>query len=247
MKALFQKIKHWYLKHGSTHRPVLYCIHGFGVRRTIEFAPLKAYFEAKGHEVITPDLFDQTVESDNDPQVWIQRAKDGLEPLLAQKREVWLVGFSMGGVIASRLAAEYPVKRLVLLAPAFEYVTLQTVKNVAEGAVRSLLNKPKPVSSSFPPLPDSFSSAFRSVVALNKDAIEKVTQPVLFLHGSMDEVIPVRSSENAYAKVPHDQKLLLVIQGVNHRVLDDEQHQQDVLRLIDDFFNEKLVKKENRL
>lgn len=242
MKNLIQKIKTWFRKRGSKKRPVLYCIHGFGVRRTVEFDPLKAYFEAKGHEVVTVSLFDQTQDTDNDPQVWIQRAKAGLELLIAQKRQVWLVGFSMGGVIASQLASEYPIQRLVLLAPAFEYLTLQTVKNVAEGAVRSLLNKPKPISTAYPPLPDSFASTFRSVVALCKESIPNVKQPVLFLHGSADEVIPVRSSENAYARVNHDQKLLLIIENVQHRILDDETHQNDALYLIDEFLNGKIVK-----
>ncbi len=222
--------------------PVLYCIHGFGVRKTVEFDHLKAYFEAKGHEVITVDVFDQGNEADVDPLVWIQRTREPLETLIHQNRKVWLVGFSMGGVIASILASEYPVERVVLLAPAFEYLSLQTVKNVAEGAVRSIIKKPKPGNPDFAPLPDSFSFVFRSVVALGKDSISKVNCPVLFVHGSQDEVIPLRSSQNAYAKVTHDQKLHLVIEGVMHRIMDDEFHNQDVFCIMDDFFNARLVK-----
>lgn len=233
----------WFWKKKASKRPVLYCVHGFGIRRTVEFDPLKSYFEAKGHEVIMVNLFDQSDETDNDPQIWIQRARDGLKPLLNQNRPVWLVGFSMGGTIASQLASEFPIERLVLLAPAFEYVTLQTVKNVAHSAVRTLLNIPKTNASDYPPLPDGFSLTFRSVVASCKDSIALISHPVLFLHGSKDEVIPVRSSENAYAKVTHDQKLLLVIEGVLHRILDDEIHGLDVLHLIDDFLNGRIVKR----
>jgi esterase/lipase len=212
------------------------------VRRTVEFDHLKAYFEAKGHEVILVEVFDQHYDSDIDPLVWIQRTRDGLERLMNQKRKVWVVGFSMGGVIASVLASEYAVDRLVLLAPAFEYLSLQTVKNVAEGAVRSIIKKPKQGNPDFAPLPDSFSSVFRSVVALGKDSISKVNCPVLFVHGSQDEVIPLRSSQNAYAKILHEQKLLLVIEGVMHRIMDDELHNQDVFCIMDDFFHARLIK-----
>jgi len=242
MKKLIEKIKMWFRQRKAAKLPVLFCIHGFGVRRTIELDPLKTYFENKGHTVITMELFDPRDEQDNDPDVWIRRAKDKLEPLIAANRCVWLVGFSMGGVIASQLASLYPVQRVVLLAPAFEYVTLQTVKNVAETAVRSIINRPKQADPEVLVMPDSFALTFRSVVASCKDSVTKITQPVLFIHGSDDEVIPVRSSENAYAKVPHDQKMLLVIEGVLHRVLDDEKHNQDILHLIDDFFHGRLIR-----
>jgi len=118
MNKLIEIIKNWFKKRKAAKLPVLYCIHGFGVRRSVEFEPLKKYFESKGHTVITIHLFDQSDETDTDPQVWIQRAKDGLEPLIKENRRVWLVGFSMGGVIASHLASLYPVERVVLLAPA---------------------------------------------------------------------------------------------------------------------------------
>jgi len=245
MNKLIEIIRNWFKKRKAAKLPVLYCVHGFGVRRSVEFEPLKKYFESKGHTVITIHLFDQTNESDIDPLIWIQRAKDGLEPLIKDNRRVWLVGFSMGGVIASHLASLYPVERVVLLAPAFEYVTLQTVKNVASGAVRAIIKKPKPTSSNYPVLPDSFAPVFRNVIASCRDSISQVSQPVLFLHGSEDEVIPVRSSQNAYLKVKHPHKLLLVIEGVLHRILDDEAHQTDILHIIDEFFNGKLIRFES--
>lgn len=231
----------WFNQRRARRLPVLYCVHGYGVRRTVELDPLRNFYEAKGYQVVCVPLFDPMDELDNDPEDWFKRAEDGLLPLVQQHREIWLVGFSMGGVIASRLASKYPVKRLVLLAPAFEYVTLQTVKNVAEGAVRILVNKPRTPSDTMTVLPDSFAPAFRSIIASHKDSISEITQPVLFLHGSADEVIPVRSSVNAAAKIPHDRKLVLILDGVMHRILDDPRHGFDALTLIDDFFNGKLV------
>lgn len=236
-----QILMRWFRQRKARRLPVIYAVHGYGVRRTIELDPLRSFFEAKGHQVVCVPLFDPLDELDNDPELWFKRAEDGLIELIRQSREVWLVGFSMGGVIASRLASKYPVKRLVLLAPAFEYLTLQTVKNVAEGAVRILVNKPRTSSETMTVLPDSFAPAFRSIIAQHKDAIAEVTQPVLFLHGSTDEVIPVRSSVNASAKVPHDRKLVLILDGVLHRILDDPLKGSDALILIEDFFHGKLV------
>jgi esterase/lipase len=231
----------WLRKRKQLKLPVLYCVHGFGVRRTIEFDPLRSYFEERGHQVICVELFDQRNEDDDDPKQWFDRAEQGLKTLIDQKRKVWLVGFSMGGVIATKLATLYPVERLVLLAPAFEYLSLKTVVNVAEKVVRTVAKKPKIVQSDYPVLPDHFTFTFRNIVTSCKDSIDELKVPVLFLHGSIDETIPVRSSQNAYARVSHPHKLLLVIEDVNHRLLDDKYHNQDILRIIESFFNRHLV------
>lgn len=226
---------------GSIRKPVIYAVHGFGVRRTDEFIPLKIYFESHGYQVITPVLFDQTDLNDIDAKMWIRRAEDGLAQLLRQKRRVWLVGFSMGGVIAAHLARILPVERLVLLAPAFEYITVKTVTDAAEGIARQIIRRPKQSVSEYAPLPDEFSSVFRIVISECKDDIAFVHCPVLIFHGTADETIPVRSSEGAYLKIPHSDKRLFVIQDVPHRILDEPNINQDVLKLIHDFFMKNLV------
>jgi len=226
---------------GSIRKPVIYAVHGFGVRRTDEFIPLKIYFESHGYQVITPVLFDQTDLNDIDAKMWIRRAEDGLAQLLRQKRRVWLVGFSMGGVIAAHLARILPVERLVLLAPAFEYITVKTVTDAAEGIARQIIRRPKQSVSEYAPLPDEFSSVFRIVISECKDDIAFVHCPVLIFHGTADETIPVRSSEGAYLKIPHSDKRLFVIQDVPHRILDEPNVNQDVLKLIHDFFMKNLV------
>jgi esterase/lipase len=244
MKKWINLIKSWFRKRRELKLPVIYCVHGFGIRRTVEFDPLRKYFESKGHQVVCVDLFDQLNEKDDDPQVWFSRAELGLKNLSAQKRKIWLVGFSMGGVIATKLASIYPVERVVLLAPAFEYLSLQTVINVAEKVARRVTNKPKVIPTNYPALPDHFTLTFRKIVLMCKDAIDDVDVPVLFLHGSDDEVIPVRSSQNAYVKLAHPKKLLMVIEGVNHRLLDDEYHNQDLFKIIECFFKKQIIKED---
>lgn len=232
----------WFKKVVETKKPVLYCVHGYGVRRTVEFAPLQTYFEHLGYRVILPELFDQTDEQDILASNWIKRAEEGLETLIDQDESIWLVGFSMGGVIAAHLAAKYRIERMVLLAPAFEYLTFKAVMGKVEEAARHVIRKPgKPVSD-YPPLPDAFFPVFRETVALCKDAISQVFCPVLILHGTSDQTIPLYSSKSAYAKIPHSDKLLLMIENVPHRILDEPILNQDVLKIIEDFFNRKIVK-----
>ena len=220
-------------------QPTIIAIHGFGVRRSVEYDPLKQYFTSQGYRVITPNLFDQTDETDIDPALWIERAENAVALAIGQQERVWLVGFSMGGVIASHLASLYPVERLVLLAPAFDYVSTRLVKLKAQEIVDDLLKRPKS-DPDYPPLPEAFNGVFREVIARCSPGISQVMCPVLLMHGTDDEVIPVRSSEGAYAKIPHDRKRLLILKGVLHRILDSFMN-QDVLQIMDDFFKGKLL------
>jgi esterase/lipase len=231
LRALWRKL--------FPQKPVVVAIHGFGVRRSIELAPLVTEFSLKGHRVITPNLFDQTDETDIDAALWIERAENVIAAEIGAGNRVWLLGFSMGGVIASHLASLYPVERLVLLAPAFDYVSTRLVKLKVQEIMDDLLNRPGP-ESDYPPLPESFKSVFQDVIARCGPSITEVTCPVLLLHGTDDEVIPVRSSEGAYAKIPHDRKRLFILKGVQHRILDSSIN-ADVLMLIHNFFTGKLL------
>ncbi|HAM64111.1 MAG TPA: hypothetical protein DCP62_10875 [Erysipelotrichaceae bacterium] len=236
----------WFRKIEEEEKPVLYCVHGFGVRRTVEFARLVDYFQPLGYTVVTPELFDQTDETDVDASRWIKRAEDGLVKLLDQEKTVWLLGYSMGGVIASKLASLYPVERLVLLAPAFDYLSIKVVMDKVEGVARAIIRQPEKNKSEFPPFPESFSNVFRDVVALCKESISQVLCPILILHGSSDQTIPVRSSEWAYARINHQDKLLLIIEGAPHRMLDEAGLNQDILKIIHDFFKKEIIKESTR-
>jgi len=237
-------LKQWFAPE-EKKSPVLLCIHGFGVRRIHEFDPLKRYFENEGYRVVIPTLFDPNDETDIDANQWISRAEVALKQLIEQNERVWLVGFSMGGVIASKLASLYPIERLVLLAPAFEYITLKVVLGKVEGLARNVIKRNEKADSTLS-LPEHLSSVFKEVVNLGKDSIEQVYCPVLFLHGSADEVIPIRSSENAYARLKSTEKLMLVLQNVPHRILDEAGLNADVLQIMHSFFKQEIVKESTR-
>jgi len=237
--VLYDPIKNLLTWFKPFQKPVLVCVHGFGVRRSVEFLPLKTYFENFGYQVIVPNLFDQTIEDDNDPKLWIQRVDELVKSLHDNQQEFVLIGFSMGGVIASLLCKRYRAQKLVLLAPAFEYITVKNVSGSAEKKVRTLVRMPAPISTEYPPLPESFTVAFREVVKLSKTSIKDVLCPTLIFHGTQDDVIPLRSSQNAYRRIPHTKKHLFILQDVAHRILDDKIYHREVLAQIQYFIESK--------
>lgn len=218
-------------------KPLLYCIHGFGVRRTHEFDTLRTYFEPLGYTIEAPLLFDQTQLDDIDAKQWIARAEEPLKELFKTHPRIILIGFSMGGVIASELARRYPVDRLVLIAPGFEYITAKAVIETVGDKARQILRLPDNVvvQGEYPELPDHFTNTFRDVVAKCKESIAQVHCPVLIFHGTTDQTIPVRSSDYAYDQIPHKRKRLFILKNVPHRILDEKDINQDVLKIMHEF------------
>ncbi|MGB4614090.1 MAG: alpha/beta fold hydrolase [Erysipelotrichaceae bacterium] len=193
-------------------KPTVVAIHGFGVRGIHEFENLKNALLEKDYDFKTIQMFDIEDQTDTDWTAWVSKAKDLITDV-AYYNDIVLVGFSMGGVIASYLANSYRVKKLVLLAPSFEYLTPSKVID----------NIPKPfVKEEKPKMPSNFTPAFMDVVSNCKDSINDISVPTLMIHCENDEVIPLSSSEKNIKKIPVDNKALITISEGQHRILDDK-------------------------
>ena len=114
----------------AAKKRVLIAIHGFGRRKQEDFHYLKTMCEAdSGLEYRCFDLYDED-KNEKEWLVWVARANQEVTAYLEKGYEVTLLGFSMGGVIAAFLASFLAVNKLVLVAPAFEYMNLETVSRL---------------------------------------------------------------------------------------------------------------------
>ena len=156
----------------------------------------------------------------------------------AQNADVILIGFSMGGVIAAHLAAVKPVKKLILLAPAFNYINVGNAADYITGWFSSPNKKEQP--EAYPPLPADFTSVFMNVVDLLKQDAAMVECPVLILHGTEDDTIAVSSSRRIYKKIPAAQKGLILLEGVGHAILDDPVYASLALNTIAAFIEDQI-------
>ena len=214
-------------------KPLIIMIHGFGKRRSAEFANLVAALKDE-YDIVTPDLFDQRYSDDKIWYNWVSRAEEAIIKAKRENREIILIGFSMGGVIASYLASKFVIKRLILLAPAFEYVTLTTASNI----VQSAISKEKK-EEEYPKIPSDFYKTFTEVVDNCKDAIFKVTCPTLFVAAYKDELIPYTVAHKYYRKMENPHKRLAILGDGEHRLLDNETTKDITISLIRSFIEEK--------
>ncbi|MFR2704516.1 MAG: alpha/beta hydrolase [Longicatena caecimuris] len=220
-------------------KPVILTIHGYGRRRKHEFDNL-ALWGKKKMDMISSSLICMIYLM---KKIMIGCAgynvqKDQLDQYKKTNRDIYLVGFSMGGVIASYLAAMVPVKKLVLLAPAFSYINMDMITDAITKSAISLWTNDKKEEIQ---LPRSFYSAFSELIKNPKKYITKVDCPILFLHGDEDEVISIKSSINAYDKVPHERKKLIILHEGHHRLLMDEKVNWEAYQIMKLFFDDHLL------
>lgn len=224
MLSFINKFKH--------RNEAFFIIHGFSKRRWHALDPLINHLESQGFNVYYPAIYDPLNENDNDAKLWIARVIEKAHIVAAKHKHVYVIGFSMGGVIASVVASKIKVKRLILLAPAFEYITFENVKNKV---VKSLLPKPTTTDYNFIALPFVFEKTFKEIVRENKDAIRSVGCPLLVIHGTKDSRIPLNSSYFAYEKSSSFHKQLICLEGVNHNLVEDVTYQHQIFALIESF------------
>jgi esterase/lipase len=115
--------------------PGLFCIHGFIENHETSFRHLKEYLHARGitnYEM--PNVHGhgggERLE-DFDYKKAVERIEQQYTDFKSRNEVVYLLGFSMGGALATHLAAKYGADKLVLIAPALRYgITRNTSKGL---------------------------------------------------------------------------------------------------------------------
>lgn len=165
---------------------------------------------------------------------WIKSSEEHLQNLLNKYNNVILIGHSMGGVIASYLASKYKVKKLILIAPAFEYLNFQKNKEDLKD-IKSIVNEKNNYSiyKDFATKLIRYSpfvlNEFRKLVKKYKESVNYITCPTLILHGTLDELVSVSASEYAFNNINTDKKYITLIKGARHRVFLSDRKEDIVL------------------
>lgn len=175
------------------------------------------YFQLPGHDGTYPKL---------NYQDWIEKAEEELKLVLKEYPKVTLVGHSMGGVIASYLAAKYSqVEKLVLLAPAFYYGNIKewVVSGVHRHEEQEDLIIPK-YHEKLSTYPKHYFLEFLRLLKKLRPYIQKVKCPTLILHGMRDHIISLKASRYAYQSLKGE-KYLTLLPNIRHRILESSNKQ----------------------
>ncbi len=206
-------------------------IHGFtGSPREIK--PLADYFrEHTEWKVYTPTLAGHGNEHSLEEttwQDWIRSAEQALQTAVRECDEVYLIGFSMGGLIAGHLSSRYPVSKLILLSPAVYAPHTQQLVRELSGVAKGFFNEEAYARQSLQRYRKKWTSTpikavvnFRRLVRQLKPSLKDIRVPLLIIHGEKDHVAHPKGAKYLYQCVQSSEKELLLLKDSKHIVCHD--------------------------
>ena len=162
--------------------------------------------------------------------LWIEKSEREVEYLIDKGyKKIYLIGHSMGGVIATYLASKYPqVKKLVLAAPAFRYFGYEDGKKLNYA---NLVQKPyemikqygtKMVMSRARKLPFNCLFEFRKLVDKYAPCSNKISIDTLIFWGTEDKVVPRESINYVYNNIKTEHKKIVYMNGLTHNLINED-------------------------
>ena len=174
-------------------------------------------------------------------QEWIDYSEAQIEWLIKNGyNKIYLIGHSMGGVIATHLASRYKeIKKLVLAAPAFQY--LNVIKDDLNFH-KSLKIAPKIIKdygsdeiiARMLKFNVTVIKEFMDLVKHYYDSPRYVNCKTLIIQGNNDSLVPISSSEYVYNTIKSKKKKLFILDGVTHDVFRVENN-EEIFKLVEGF------------
>jgi carboxylesterase len=211
------------------------CIHGF-TGSPYEVAPLVSFLKKRTDWLLrVPTLpgHGETLQLKGvSYQEWLEHAEQELQFLLDQCEEVYIIGFSMGGIIASYLAAKYSINKLVLLSAAAYYINLKQLTEDMKEIVRDSLKgnlasnelfqryKKKIIETNI-----GATIQFRKLVSAIRPMLPDVKVPTLIAQGEADGIVPMKSAQYLYEHIGASTKEILYIPKSKHHICHCEENE----------------------
>lgn len=203
-------------------------IHGFtGGPHEVE--PLRAYLDDRTDwKIDVPVLKGHGKELDLENashEEWLTEAEEALEKLKQECATVYVIGFSMGGMIAAYLAATQKIDKLVLLATARRYLSLKYLSYyIAEmigDGFKGKLNDNELFShfkSKFGDVPIKANIEFMKLVNHTKQYLNDVKTPVFIAQGQKDEMVPFKAAYYLDEEIGSEHKEVVFFEQSDHLI-----------------------------
>ncbi|WP_187119051.1 alpha/beta hydrolase [Bacillus marasmi] len=212
------------------------CIHGF-TGAPFEVAPLVQFLQERTnwHFAVPtlPGHGDNLNLKGVHYKEWIEHADLALRDLMEKCDTIYVIGFSMGGLIASYLAANYPIDKLVLLSAAAYYVNpkqlvldiKEIIKDSFKGKITDnelFLRYKRKITQT----PLSATIQFRTLVTKVRPLLSGINSPTFIAQGQCDGIVPPKSAEYLYSNIGAEQKRLIFYQNAKHLICHSEEREK---------------------
>jgi carboxylesterase len=226
-------------------------IHGF-TGSPYEIEPLAEYLRSQTDwRIYTPTLaghgkgesLRRTTWKD-----WVASAEEALADVSAECEEVYVIGFSMGGVIAGYLASRHEISKLILLSPAVYYPhTPHLLKEFADMAREFFNDQEKRealINNELQKYKQKLRTPIKAVYHFSKlvkearPAFRQIDVPVLVIQGEQDRLVNPKSAYYVYESVQSPAKEIVMLEKSRH-VLCHDCEKELVFQKVDEFLQKE--------
>lgn len=158
-------------------------------------------------------------------QNWLEAAEHSLTQLKMKTDTVYLIGFSMGGMIAAYLASKHNVDKLVLLAASGKYLSVRQiardVKGVLSDGFKGKLKENNlylHYKRKWGTVPFKANIEFLKLVRFTRRYLNKVKAPVMIAHGQQDMMVPYKTGYYLEKEMTSDQKEVVFFEKSRHLI-----------------------------
>lgn len=166
-------------------------------------------------------------------KLWIDEAEQAFLELQKNCERVYILGFSMGGMIGGYLASKYGCDKLILLSASAYYMNpaqmLKDIKEIFYKGVKGSLRDHELYQryrKKFMDTPLSATFEFRKLVKTLKPSFGQIHAPTLIVQGESDGLVPRKSAEYIYNTIPAKMKKLCYFKESKHMICHDVEREQ---------------------
>ena len=204
-------------------------IHGF-TGLPAELLLMGKYLQKRGYTVLGVRLAGHATKVEDMSHMtgedWMDSVRDGYALLSGLCEDISVVGHSMGGLLALRLAAEKPLERLVTLAapaiihPGWGVEKLppreECVGQYVPKARRNLKNVPEAVNHTYRKMPLLCVHELLDVMKKANASLANIEVPILIVHSYGDHTADPRSADYIYEHVKSSEKEIFWLEKAGH-------------------------------
>jgi carboxylesterase len=166
-------------------------------------------------------------------QDWLDEAEKAYVELREKTDKIYIVGFSMGGMIGGYLASKYGCDKLILLnASAYYLNPAQMIKDIGNMVMSGFNGQLKDhelykrYRKKLLDTPLSATREFRKLVKTLKPAFSEIHTPTLIVQGECDGLVPKKSAEFLYATIAASNKRICYFRDSKHMICHDVEKDQ---------------------
>jgi len=203
-------------------------IHGF-TGSPAEVYPMGEYLAQQGLSVLgvllaghgtTPEEMAKTGWRD-----WVASAGEGLERLRSEKEKVYVIGYSLGGVITLHLASRFPMDGAVVMATPTRVADWRlNLVPLAKHFVRYFpmdgAESPDPAVKAlfwcYDRAPVRCLDELRRFIRQTRKELPRVKMPLLIMHAELDRTVPPDCPQEIYDRIASTDKTILRFANSTH-------------------------------